>query len=104
MNARDARDALIDPNWQSCPHCQLFFIPESGCAQAATCPGCGRTPGLGRGLETSPNTAAAAAPVTKGFASRHHVLSEGHVVPESGRCVQCGICSYNCPIGIDVRA
>lgn len=27
----------------------------------------------------------------------------GHVVPDSARCVQCGICSYNCPIGIDVR-
>lgn len=24
-------------------------------------------------------------------------------MPEAGRCVQCGICSYNCPIGIDVR-
>ena len=38
------------------------------------------------------------------FLSRHQVLSEGVVVPESSRCVQCGICSYNCPIGIDVRA
>lgn len=27
----------------------------------------------------------------------------GHVVPESERCIQCGICSFNCPIGIDVR-
>lgn len=26
------------------------------------------------------------------------------VVPESVRCVECGICTYNCPIGIDVRA
>jgi carbon-monoxide dehydrogenase iron sulfur subunit len=25
-------------------------------------------------------------------------------VPEAIRCVQCGICSYNCPVGIDVRA
>lgn len=25
-------------------------------------------------------------------------------MPEPGRCVQCGICSYNCPINIDVRA
>lgn len=36
--------------------------------------------------------------------NRRHVLVAGHVVPESARCVQCGICSYNCPIGIDVRA
>ncbi len=25
------------------------------------------------------------------------------VVPDPARCVQCGICSYNCPIDIDVR-
>lgn len=35
---------------------------------------------------------------------RHIALSSGHVVPDSARCVQCGICTYNCPIGIDVRA
>ncbi len=37
-------------------------------------------------------------------ATRRAVLTAGQVVPESSRCVQCGICSYNCPIGIDVRA
>ncbi len=26
------------------------------------------------------------------------------VVAEQVRCVECGICSYNCPLGIDVRA
>lgn len=36
--------------------------------------------------------------------SRHTALAEGQVVPEPARCVQCGICSYNCPINIDVRA
>lgn len=36
--------------------------------------------------------------------SRRHVLASGHVVPDSARCVQCGICTYNCPIGLDVRA
>jgi ferredoxin len=35
--------------------------------------------------------------------SRHEMLSTGHVVPEPSRCVQCGICSFNCPISIDVR-
>jgi NAD-dependent dihydropyrimidine dehydrogenase PreA subunit len=30
-------------------------------------------------------------------------LTTGQVVPEASRCVQCGICSFNCPIGIDVR-
>ncbi|TFH32244.1 MAG: 4Fe-4S dicluster domain-containing protein [Anaerolineales bacterium] len=34
---------------------------------------------------------------------RHQTLVSAYVVPESIRCVQCGICSYNCPLGIDVR-
>lgn len=36
-------------------------------------------------------------------AKHRKVRSSGVVVPDSSRCVQCGICSYNCPIGIDVR-
>lgn len=36
--------------------------------------------------------------------ARRKVLASGHVVPDPARCVQCGICSYNCPIDIDVRA
>lgn len=35
--------------------------------------------------------------------SRHQALAQAFVVPEAARCVQCGICSFNCPIGIDVR-
>lgn len=35
--------------------------------------------------------------------TKREVLVQGLVVPESIRCVQCGICSYSCPIGIDVR-
>ena len=38
------------------------------------------------------------------FLSRQQALADAQVVPDSARCVQCGICSYNCPIGIDVRA
>ncbi len=34
---------------------------------------------------------------------RHTVAAAGMVVPDSFRCVQCGICSFNCPVGIDVR-
>lgn len=34
---------------------------------------------------------------------RREALVAGYVVPDNVRCVQCGICSYNCPIGIDVR-
>jgi len=42
--------------------------------------------------------------IFKQESTRHATLATGHVVPDSARCVQCGICSYNCPIGIDVRA
>lgn len=35
--------------------------------------------------------------------TRRQALAAGEVVPEPARCVQCGICSYHCPIGIDVR-
>jgi ferredoxin len=34
---------------------------------------------------------------------RRNALVEGHVVPDAVRCVQCGVCSFNCPIGIDIR-
>ena len=35
--------------------------------------------------------------------NRREVQYAGWVVPESIRCVQCGICSFYCPIGINVR-
>jgi ferredoxin len=35
--------------------------------------------------------------------TRRKALVQGYVVSEPARCVQCGICSYNCPINIDVR-
>jgi ferredoxin len=35
--------------------------------------------------------------------TRQALLTSGEVVPDPARCIQCGICSYNCPIGIDVR-
>jgi len=31
------------------------------------------------------------------------LLRSSRVEPVPGRCVQCGLCSYNCPTGIDVR-
>ena len=42
--------------------------------------------------------------IFKNDTARRAVLYSGHVVSDSARCVQCGICTYNCPIGIDVRA
>jgi len=35
--------------------------------------------------------------------TRRIVLADAQVVPDSARCVQCGICNLNCPIEIDVR-
>jgi ferredoxin len=34
---------------------------------------------------------------------RSEALATGRLVPDKRRCVQCGICSFNCPLGIDVR-
>ena len=34
---------------------------------------------------------------------KRKTLAASSVVPDPSRCVQCGICSYNCPINIDVR-
>lgn len=39
----------------------------------------------------------------RGEVKQHTARAEGCVVPDPRRCVQCGICSYSCPIGIDVR-
>ncbi len=35
--------------------------------------------------------------------TEHTILATAWVVPEPSRCVQCGVCSFNCPMGIDVR-
>jgi ferredoxin len=35
---------------------------------------------------------------------RQVAMATACVVPRARRCVQCGICSFNCPIGIDVRS
>ncbi len=35
--------------------------------------------------------------------ARRATLVTAEVVSEAGRCVQCGICSFFCPINIDVR-
>lgn len=31
-------------------------------------------------------------------------LASGYILPDGNRCVQCGICSYSCPINVDVRS
>ena len=35
--------------------------------------------------------------------AKHGVLASAWVMPEAVRCVQCGICSYYCPMAIAVR-
>jgi Fe-S oxidoreductase len=35
---------------------------------------------------------------------KRRALVSAVVVAEAIRCVECGICTYNCPLGIDVRA
>jgi NAD-dependent dihydropyrimidine dehydrogenase PreA subunit len=35
---------------------------------------------------------------------KYRRLATGWVVPEPSRCVQCGVCSFHCPMEIDVRA
>lgn len=37
--------------------------------------------------------------------SKHVPVSSGllQVTADASRCVQCGICGYNCPVGIEVR-
>jgi ferredoxin len=35
--------------------------------------------------------------------AKYVTLATAWVVPAARRCVQCGICSFNCPMEIDVR-
>jgi heterodisulfide reductase subunit C len=35
--------------------------------------------------------------------TRRKVIVQGQVVPDSSRCVQCGVCTFHCPSGIDIR-
>lgn len=39
----------------------------------------------------------------KSSRSRRQALTSGYVATDPSRCVQCGICTYHCPVGIDVR-
>lgn len=35
---------------------------------------------------------------------RWRLLRRGRVVADPARCIQCGTCTRNCPLGVDVRA
>lgn len=34
---------------------------------------------------------------------RLRLLGRGLVVAEAGRCIECGLCAWNCPVGVDTR-
>jgi Pyruvate/2-oxoacid:ferredoxin oxidoreductase delta subunit len=42
-----------------------------------------------------------AAESDEGRSEKH--VQMGRVVSDASRCVQCGVCGYNCPVGISVR-
>lgn len=39
----------------------------------------------------------------RGLGNGHKPVIEGQVAADATRCVQCGICGFNCPVGIQVR-
>jgi Fe-S oxidoreductase len=89
----------VVPPWQACPHCKVYFAVPQGTEQDNRCPACHQA--------IAPETPAPRSPGVAGLAgewiSRYQALAEAQVVPDAPRCVQCGCCSYNCPVGIDVR-
>lgn len=48
------------------------------------------------------STSAPVTLITRDVLKRRAMVS-GRVVADNVRCVECGICTYNCPLGIDVR-
>lgn len=36
--------------------------------------------------------------------SEQEIIQLGRVTADKSRCIQCGVCGYNCPVGIDVRS
>ena len=64
------------------------------------------------GLRGSAASTAPAAPTTPSVMPsallardilKRRALVSARVVADPARCVECGICSFNCPLGIDVR-
>jgi ferredoxin len=39
----------------------------------------------------------------KSETTRHRVLADSYIMTNPTLCVQCGICSFNCPLNIDIR-
>ena len=52
---------------------------------------------------TAPETKAAPARLLQRERQKRRAMVSAVVVAERVRCVECGICTFNCPLGIDVR-
>lgn len=72
--------------------------PDGSGAQAG-----GRSPSAGGSEQPALPVVSAPTLLARDLLKRRAMVS-GRVVAEYVRCVECGICSYNCPLGIDVRA
>jgi Pyruvate/2-oxoacid:ferredoxin oxidoreductase delta subunit len=92
-------------NWQRCPSCNVYSAAAKGQCQVK-CLECGKVIGEPPAQQTAALLGACASTAMTFFEfdSAHEKLSEAQVVPEASICVQCGMCTYNCPMGIDVRA
>jgi ferredoxin len=90
----------------ACLHCGAVPVPRAGNGCTKTCSTCGKplaVPIAAPARQPLPIPDVALGSGLTRFESRHEALAEAQVVPEPTRCVQCGMCSYNCPMGIDVR-
>jgi ferredoxin len=54
-------------------------------------------------LPAGPSLPIAPAQLIARDALKRRAMVSARVVADQVRCVECGICSYNCPLGIDVR-
>ena len=86
--------------WHCCPHCSVYSMLPENAPRDLECKGCGKPMFAQTELAGSFATALSLCE----FDSAHEKLSEAQVVPDASICVQCGMCTYNCPMGIDVRA
>jgi ferredoxin len=59
--------------------------------------------GCGRRVEREGETRAVPRRLLQRERLKRRAMVSAVVVAEPIRCVECGICSYNCPLGIDVR-
>jgi heterodisulfide reductase subunit C len=60
-------------------------------------------PAAHAGTATAVETRSAPARLLQRERLKRRALVSAVVVAEPIRCVECGICTYNCPLGIDVR-